>query len=216
MDQVKDPSPPITKPKQLLVEGRTPYLFFEVLTAHLGIQEVELHDFGSIAQLGPFLRAFCARPEFKEQVQSLAIIRDAEFAHETATQPRMAERAFASVRSHLANAGQPTPNVSGAFSTTIPKTGVFILPNCRDSGMLETLCLDSVLTPRTSKCLEQYFKCMESEGHPPPRNMTKASTFAFLAAKDVPDPLVGRAAQKGIWPWDSPAFQPLRDFLLAL
>jgi hypothetical protein len=26
----------------------------------------------------------------------------------------------------------------------------------------------------------------------------------------------GQAAQKGVWPWDSPAFQPLERFLLVL
>ena len=31
---------------------------------------------------------------------------------------------------------------------------------------------------------------------------------------DVPPP--GQAAQKGVWPWDSPAFQPLERFLLVL
>jgi len=46
--------------------------------------------------------------------------------------------------------------------------------------------------------------------------MTKARTFAFLATKDINDPPVGRAAQNGIWLWDSPVFQPLKQFLLVL
>jgi hypothetical protein len=219
MESRRDPRRPISKRKQLLVEGRTPELFFEVLAAHLRVEEIEIRDFHSNAQLTPFLKAFCARPEFKEKVTSLAIIRDAEFtlrAGETQTEPQTARQAFQSVCSSLSSAGQSVPGSPGAFTATAPKTGVFILPNCQDQGMLETLCLESVVSPGMSKCTEQYFACMKGEGTTQPRNMTKARTFAFLATKDIYDPLVGRTAQKGIWPWHSPAFQPLKQFLLAL
>src|SRR6266404_6897963 len=145
MDLRKNPQRPITKPKQLLVEGRTPFLFFEVLTAHLGIVEIEMHDFGGNEQLGPFLKAFGARPEFKEKVQSLAIVRDAEFTlrpGQIETNPQTVSQAFASLCAHLTSAGLPAPTAPAAFTTTTPKVGVFILPNCCDPGMLETLCLE--------------------------------------------------------------------------
>ena len=219
MDPRKDPHSPITKHKQLLVEGRTSELFFQAFLKHLGVDQVEIHEFGSVEKLRPFLRAFCARPEFKEKVDSLAIIRDAEFtrrAGETETEPQTALQAFQSVCGSLTAANQPVPAVPGTFTATTPKIGAFILPNCHDQGMLETLCLEAVITPRISECIEQYFKCMETEAASQPRNITKARTFAFLATKDIYDPLVGRAAQKGIWPWDSPTFRPLRDFLVGL
>ncbi len=219
MGPARDPHRPLTKVKQLLVEGRTPELFFAALAAHLRLESVEVWDFGSISQLTQFLKAFCARPEYKAQVQSLAIIRDAEFlppAPANQPVPSAVERAFQSIRSSLAAAGQPSPDAPGIFAPTTPRDGVFVLPNCRDEGMLETLCLESVLTARTSQCIEQYFTCMETEAGPRPRNMPKARTFAFLATKDLSDALVGRAAQNGIWPWDCEAFQPLRAFLQAM
>ena len=214
-----EPHRPITQRKQLLVEGRTPELFFRAMISHLKLQEIELHDFGGYTQLRPFLKAFCARPEFKENVHSLGIVRDAEFTvrvGEPKTEPQTVDQAFASVCGALESADQQVPAGPGVFTTAARKIGVFILPNCRDPGMLETLCLESVHSPQIDQCIEQYFACMARAGHPQPANMTKAKTFAFLAAKEIYDPLVGRAAQKGIWPWQSPVFKPLEDFLLTL
>jgi len=219
MDPRRPPHRPITKPRQILVEGRTPQLFFEVLTAYLQIPDVEIHDFRSNAEFPGYLKSFCARPEFKEQVRSLGIIRDAESLPDS-RQPRpaaeAAKAAFDSVCHSLAAAGQSKPAQMGSFADGPPRIGVFILPNCRDDGMLETLCLESVQTDGTSKCLEDFFACMAAAGALSARNMTKAKTFAFLAAKDISDPLVGRAAQKGIWTWSHAAFQKLNQFLRAL
>ncbi|MGH8247935.1 MAG: DUF3226 domain-containing protein [Gammaproteobacteria bacterium] len=219
MDPRRPPHRPITKPRQLLVEGRTPQLFFEVLTTYLQISDAEIHDFRSNEQFPGYLKGFCARPEFKEQVKSLGIIRDAESLPE-ARQPRpagaAASAAFDSVCHSLGAAGQPRPEQMGSFSDGPPRIGVFILPNCRDDSMLETLCLESVQTNGTSKCLGDFFACMAAAGVLTARNMTKAKTFAVLAAKDISDPLVGRAAQKGIWPWSHVAFQQLTQFLRAL
>lgn len=155
MDPRRDPQRPISTRKQLLVEGRTAELFFEVLAAHLSVQELEIRQFSSISDLTPFLRAFCSRPEFKQQVESLAIVRDAEFtvrAGRTPTEPQTARQAFQSVCSSLAAAGLPGPSAPGVFTLNTP----------------------------------------------------------------IYDPLVGRAAQQGIWPWESPVFGPLKEFLLTL
>ena len=218
MDLRKVPHRPITKTKQLLVEGRTSELFFAAFLRHLGI-DAEIHDFCSVSELRPFLRAFCARPEFKQMVQSFAVVRDAEFsvkAGQIETVCETPQQAFASVCSSLAAAGQLTPPLPAVFTQAAPKIGIFILPNCRDPGMLETLCLESVMTSRVCACIEQFFSCMEREGNARSRNLTKARTFAFLACKDIYDPLVGRASQKGIWPWENDAFLPLKNFLLEL
>jgi len=218
MDPRRDPHRPITTSKQLLVEGRTAELFFECFTAHLRIQDLEIRSFVSVKEFNPFVKAFCARPEFKESVQSLGIIRDAEFILEpgkTDTVKETASRAFQSVCSGLEHAGQPKPGGLGIFTQTPPRIGVFILPNCEEEGMLETLCL-KVVAPNHCACIDAFFQCMEGAGIEKPGNMTKARTYAYLATQDIYDPLVGRAAQKGVWPWENPIFDPLRKFLRAL
>lgn len=219
MDPRRDPHRPITKRRQLLVEGHTPHLFFEVLTAHLQVEDLEIRNFRSNELFAGFIESFCSLAAYKEHVTSLGIIRDAESlpARDTPRPPgEAAKAAFDSVCHSLRAAGQVEPPGMGAFTAGPPKIGVFILPDCQRDGMLETLCLASVLTPGTTQCIDDFFKCMDREGRPNPPNQTKARTFAFLASQDISDPLVGRAAQKGIWPWSHPAFEKLTQFLRAL
>jgi hypothetical protein len=219
MDLRKAPDRPITKPKQLLVEGRTPQLFFAEFLNALHIADIEIHDFGSNEKLSPFLKAFCNRPEFKQIVTGLAIVRDAEFppsAPDASTNPSSVERAFESVCYSLRTANQQTPSAPALFTEGKPKIGIFILPNCRDDGMLETLCFESVKTDAVIGCIDSFFDCMATATDSRPRNMPKARTFAYLATRDITDPLVGRAAQMKLWPWDSPVFAPLKDFFSQL
>jgi len=59
MDLRKSPERPITRRAQLLVEGRTPLIFFTELQNNIGIQEIEIHDFGAVGKL---LGTFPLRP----------------------------------------------------------------------------------------------------------------------------------------------------------
>jgi len=214
MDPRKSPERPITKRAQLLVEGRTPFIFFTELRNNVGLQEIEIHDFGAVEKLRPFLVAFCNRPEFKTVVTALAIIRDAETVDPASpTPPSAADRAFQSVCSALQAAGQPIPATPIQFTETRPRVGVFMLPNCVDDGMLETLCFDSVKTDAIASCVNTFFSCMDTATGTSPRNLFKARAFAYLATQNISDPLVGRAAQAGIWPWEHSLFGPLKSFL---
>jgi hypothetical protein len=46
--------------------------------------------------------------------------------------------------------------------------------------------------------------------------MPKAKLHAFLASRPKPDLLLGQAAHTGYLPWDSSAFDLLKQFLQAL
>jgi hypothetical protein len=202
----------INAPKQLLVEGRTAEILFRELVEHLKLTDVQIRDFGDINNLDDYLRTFSRLPGFVEMVRSLGIIRDAE--------DKPASAAFESVCGSLAVANLPIPSQLGTISGEPFRTGVFILPNCVDSGMLENVCLESVGNEAENKiklgCVDSFFACIETQGLSLPKNLTKARTWAFLSSQDVSDPQVGRAAQKGIWPWDSVAFGQIKSFLLAL
>ena len=50
----------------------------------------------------------------------------------------------------------------------------------------------------------------------PSRNSDKARAHAFLASRTRPELRVGEAAEAGHWQLDSPVFDPLKSFLLAL
>lgn len=197
----------ITKSKQLLVEGKTPLLFFGTLLKYLQLSEIDVQNFGSNEELKAFLQVFVARPEFKDKVTAFAIIRDAE--------QLPVESAFQSIGHSIRVAGHEPPKQLASFEGQNPKIGIYILPNCTDTGMLETLCLESVMTNQLSNCIDAYFNCVGSAGVVMPANKTKALTRAFLATQNIDEAQVGRAAQKGIWKWDHAAFQKLHAFLKA-
>jgi len=198
----------ITKGKQLLVEGRTPLIFFKALLNHLDLQDIDVQNFKSNVELRGFLQAFANRVEFKDIVEAYGIIRDAE--------KHPAAAAFSSICSSIRTAGHQAPEHIAAFTSFNPRIGVYILPNCLDAGMLETLCLESVITTNMRGCIEAYFNCADSAGIGTPTNQTKAHTRAFLATQEIDEAQVGRAAQKGLWNWEHRAFESLKAFLRAL
>ena len=63
---------------QLLVEGNDQRNFFEAFTSHLSIANVQIQNFGGVSELSDFLEGFVGATGFREIVQSLGIVRDAE------------------------------------------------------------------------------------------------------------------------------------------
>jgi len=203
--------PKIEAPKQLLVEGRTPKLFFEAWLRHLQIKgDIDVQDFRAVNELGPYLRVFSSRREFKEKVTALAIIRDAEQGP--------AKNAFDSVGSALQAAGISPPSAMAQYSTATPKVGVFILPDGQNGGMLEDLCW-SVLRARPAdprlECVDRYVACLR-QSNSAIQNESKGKMWAYLAGLGEFDPQVGRAAQKNVFDWNAAIFSPLRLFLTSL
>jgi hypothetical protein len=203
---------PIKAPKQLLVEGRTPEIFFREWIEAIGLKgQLEVRDYLSLNDLTPFLKVFTGYKEFRDMVTSVAIVRDAE--------ANPASSAFDSVCAALTAVNLSCPGAIATFSAGIPRTGIFVLPDCRSPGMLETLCW-SVLRadPKSAphlQCVTDYLACLRKT-KAETRNETKARVWTYLAGRGHFDPQVGRAAQAKVWDWASPAFQPLSAFLKSL
>ena len=199
---------PIQAGKQLLVEGRTAEIFFREWVGSTGlIGSIDVRDFGSIANLTQYLLVFSSSREFRERVTSLGIIRDAESDPATA--------AFQSVCESLHASGLTYPKTIDTFSDGMPRTGVFVLPDCNQPGMLETLCwqilqADASVASQTN-CVTTYLDCVRQ--NKAIQNEAKARVWTYLAGMGEFDPLVGRAAQAKIWNWTSPALTQLSSFL---
>jgi hypothetical protein len=205
---------PIKAPAQLLVEGRVPEMFFRELVKVMDLESsIEVRTFGDINKdnLQTFLELFCTKAAFKENVRTFGIIRDAE--------DKSAEAAFRSVAAALKAAGLPAPGALGQVEGEPLGIGIFILPNCADAGMLESLCLRAAAEDGADagvlSCVDALFTCLASQKRQP-RNPTKARFAGYALARDVIDPQLGRAAQQGAIPWAAPAFAPLKQFLLQL
>jgi len=96
------------------------------------------------------------------------------------------------------------------------KVAYLVIPHDVEGTMIEDVCLDSVKTDSAIECVDRYFECISQAADiQGPREvwMSKARVHAFLASRDRPDLRLGEAAEKGIWEFDTDAFQPLKDLL---
>jgi hypothetical protein len=212
---------PIDKPRQLIVEGRDVEEFLKALLREMELsEEIQIRNFGGVDQLANFLQEFQdfvqavrqapgSEGLLVQEITSLGIVRDAERHIDP-------EDAFKRVCTALNGIGLTAPSQIGTFEGSNPKVGIFILPDAKTKGMLETLCLRSVVNHPAMQCVDEYFDCVNNRLGSLPKNMEKARVQAFLASNTKYVPHLGLAAQKGYWPWDSPAFDHVKQFLREL
>lgn len=196
----------IERPTQLLVEGNDQKNFFGEFVYHLGIQDVQIQNFGGVDELGRFLRAFVRAPDF-DIVASIGVIRDAETS---------AEGAFQSVQSSLRNSGLGVPENERQRVGAIPEVRVMILPGGNQSGMLETLLCKSFEESPVNDCIDEFIACARRLPNTGIERLDKARAHAFLATRPHPHVSVGVAAQKGYWPFGHEAFADVQAFLRSL
>ena len=200
---------PIEKSKQLLVEGNDQLNFFEAFLTHLGIRDtVQVQNFGGVDELQLFVETIAATREFRDMVESLGIVRDAE--------SRPAQSAFQSVQSSLSRAGLPIPErMNQPFGGT-PALSVFILPDNRPDGMLETLLCKTFDGTQMGGCIDGFFECVSTSIGESPHRPDKSRAFAYISTMSNPNVSVGVAAKKRYWDLDHVVFDGVRNFLRSL
>jgi|SRR5581483_8484059 len=195
------PPSPVELSKVLMVEGDTPSHFFEWMTKELGINRtIEIRMFTGNDSLEATLRILASTAEFKAKVSSLGIIRDAE------TDIGLAKRA---VEKAIAKANL----LSGV------RHSYFILPDNTVAGMIETLLIRTINTNPLYECTTKFASAAKlcCPEFPDGIKQAKTEIQVYLAAhKTLVQYPVGIAASRGAFPFDNAAFQPLKDFLLAL
>ena len=197
----------IKSDKVLLVEGKDEKRFFEVLLKSLGaVESIQTIPYGGKGNLKSFFHNLRVVPGFTG-LKSLGVTRDADCSSASA---------FQSVCRLLRNAGFDAPDQVSDQTLGNPQVSVFIFPDYENAGMLETLCLSAVKDDPAIPCVEQYFQCLAESANLPTKNPDKARAHVFLASRDRPELRVGEAAEAGHWQLDSPVFDPLKNFLLAL
>ena len=189
---------------QLLVEGNDQRNFFEAFISHLSITNVQIQNFGGVSQLRDFLEGLVSATGFRETVQSLGIVRDAETS---------AVGAFQSVQSSLSTAALPVPDSPAERTGTSPAVTVLILPGDNRQGMLETLLCESFADDPVEDCINDFFKCVESLPDVSIERSDKARAHAYLTTKPNPHFSVGVAAKNDYWDLKHSVFSTVRDFL---
>ncbi len=198
----------ITSNQLLAVEGKDEFYFFKKLLLFKDIQDIQVIDIGGKEQFRaklPFLR----NTEGFSDVRAIGFIRDAE--------ENNANSAFESICGTLKKNSLPVPKsintVNKSFIGKVQfKTGVFIMPNNIDNGMLEDLCLKSIEQEDVFECVEKYIDCLRSLNKEK-INYSKAKVLTYLASKKPIVNTLGLAAQKEYWNFDSSCFNEVKAFL---
>lgn len=188
---------------QLLVEGRDLEGFCEGLTNHLGLQNLQIQNFGGVNQLRTFLPALTKMSDFS-RVTSIGIVRDAE---------RDAAAALQSVQRCIEHAELSVSTAPAQRIGDDPTITVMILPGDNQPGMLETLLCDTFIEEDVCSCINTFFDCVEEHQGRSVRKPYKARARAYLATKPDPHLSIGVAAKRRYWDLDHPVLQPLRVFL---
>ena len=199
----------ISQPKQLIVEGNDDARVFEALCRYLNISNLQIQQCGGYQNLRRFIEAFVDVDDFAS-VRSLAVVADANSNREGRGQ---------SIRNILSNFALPTPKEPLELaSDNHLSVAYLVVPHLAEGTMLEDVCLDSVSDDPAMECIDRYLECIEESDTPGPRRvwMSKARAHAFLASRDRPDLRIGEAADRGMWQFDSEAFNPLKNLLRLL
>jgi hypothetical protein len=194
--------------KFVFCEGKDDVAVINGLAQFIGVSDLRIEPFLGKDKLTGFMGAVQTRPEFaQKQVASIGIVRDAD---------EDADAAFQSVRNSLvANGFKSAPAANGGVTDEIIKIGILIIGPKVGKGMLEDLCLQSVGDRPEFICVEEYFQCVAQRSerkHFSP----KAKVRVWMASQADEEFYVGKAAEKGYWPWASPVFDPLKQFLARL
>jgi hypothetical protein len=202
----------IIKPRLLLAEDKDCKYFLIHFTKKLGLEEIQIEEFGGKDNLRNHLEQYIIHPDFPI-VTSLGIVRDAE------TDPDPFARVVSALKRIESehNIGLKPPKRPLQPSDGHPRVTIMILPKDGEEGALEDLCLKSVAQDKSMTCVEQYMQCLkqlqEKEGIQMPKNVSKAKLHAFLASREVPGKPIGQSVAKGYLPADSKAFDDVKSFL---
>ncbi len=204
----------VEKQKLILVEGVDEERFFEALLKHLERSDVQITPVNGKSGFGPMLAAIAIDENF-EEVRSILLVRDADWAKPAGTNARAAWDALAGA---LTAAKIPGPSAHGVLEGTLDrKTAIYVMPDGTSDGMLEDLCLRAMREDKALPCLDSYFECLAAAGFQhAAKDIAKARAHALLASRKDPDLRVGEAAKRGYWPFDAEAFRPLVELLRSL
>jgi hypothetical protein len=191
--------------KFVFCEGKDDVAVVHSLALYLKLT-IQVEEYGGKDKLSLFLESLPKRPEFAQQsANAMAILRDAN---------GNSKAAFDGVRDALHRNSFPHPNADATFSNSALRVGIFIV-GVNGRGMIEDVCLNSVSDRPEFPCVDGYFKCIDQKST---RSVfsPKAKVRVWLASHVDYDYRVGMAAKEGYWPWESAAFDPLKNFLKAL
>lgn len=197
----------------LLVEGKDEVNFFDALLKHLGISDVQVIDVGGKDKFKETINSASKIPGFSS-IQKIGFVRDAE--------EKIAQAAFSNICNSVNKIGISTPKSigkceSGTYNGNSIRIGIFIMPNNKDCGMLENLCLKSIKGEECYNKMQSYIEYLE-DMHTENQsfNINKAMVQTYLASTVPIVNSLGLGAQKGVWNFNNSAFDEIKEFITDL
>ncbi len=193
----------------LAVEGKDEVNFFNALLKHQEIKNIQLIDIGGKDQFKFKFEALSILDNFQD-IEKIGFVRDAE--------EKEAHHAFKSICKVLSDHSFPTPSEINSIADGFPKVGVFIMPNNKDAGMLENLCLESIRNTYQEKCIDLFFECVERYclGEFSRLNLPKSKLLSYFSMKSPYVNSLGIAALKDHFDFDHECFNKIKGFLKIL
>lgn len=97
--------------------------------------------------------------------------------------------------------------------------GIYVMPGT-GQGMLETLCLESIVNKPIMKCIDSFMDCLKKLSVKPKEDnsniIEKAKVKAYLASLPNDCRSLGEAAIQSHWDFADPSFAELKNFLLKI
>jgi hypothetical protein len=193
----------------LVVEGYSDQLFYLAVLKAIGKEGlVFVKEFGGKDNLKEKLDTFIT-PQLLAEKTHIAVIVDAD---------KSPEGTFTSLSTRLAELTKQQIQPSGMWTNGSPRSGLFVAPDVRTSGEIETLvwrAWSAISSNATAKAhVEDYIAKMKNAGHSA-HSPDKGLLGALLAILNDEDPRLGAGAREGVFDFTTPEFRELREFFAA-
>ncbi len=203
--------------KLLLVEGNDEYWFFIQLLQFLGFNrnvpyDLQVMDIAGGTKFKNSLSLLVKFPDF-DKLKTVGFIRDAE--------KNNALSAYQSISSMIEKSlpAFPLPEIGSVKTENGFSTGIFIMPNNKNAGMLEDLCMESLASEPLYKDVEDYVSkaaSFMSETNQKKYNTHKAKVQTYLAGQTEIVSSIANAAKKNMWNFSNPVFADAVNFVKKL
>ncbi len=183
----------------IFVEGNEDVGIFAAICREENLTDViQLIPYAELDKLGRFLNVFVKIEDFKK-VERVGLTKDADTDRVAAHQS-------------LQGAWRRAQSALNETQTRIPECLRFTLPDNKNNGRIENLCLQSPTFPEILECAQAMFTCASV-----PADYTidreKSIAAAYLSMMRKSGLRLGTGAGARCWDLQSAAFRPLRDFI---
>ena len=203
-------------PKVLvLCEGKEDLLVIEALANHAGLGgKLIFEQYGGKDQLRAYLRQLKTSPEYaRGEYSRILVTRDADSDFDSSWQ---------ALKGSIVEAFSCEPTAPGEWikRETEPEIAAWIIPGPGQTGMLETLCIESSRTqsPEVLACLDSFMTCLATVHGAEAHEKTRFAiwTIAAQGAGAHKRLSLDRAVSNLPIDWDDVAYGPLRDLLVKI